>query len=279
MTWQEFESWLQDSARRPLVMGVLNVTPDSFSDGGRYADAGLAERHARQMVAEGAQLIDIGGESTRPGAPRIDAEEQIRRIVPVIDRLRDLPAILSVDTTRAAVAAAALDAGAHLVNDISGGADDPEMIPLIAARRVPVVLMHMRGQPATMQRLTDYIDVVAEVKQHLAHLRDTAEAAGVPRHHILLDPGIGFAKRMEHNLTLMRHLSALSELGQPLLLGTSRKSFIGKITDEDEPSHRLFGTAASVAWCVANGADIVRVHDVAPMSKVVRMTDAIRKGF
>ena len=279
MTWQDFESWLRDPARRTLVMGVLNVTPDSFSDGGRFADASIAVAHAREMVAQGADLIDIGGESTRPGAPRISAEEQISRIIPVIERLKDLPAILSVDTTRAAVAAAALDAGARLVNDISGGSDDPALLPLVASRCVPIVLMHMRGQPSTMQQLTDYRDVVVEVKGHLASLRDAALAAGIERHRILLDPGIGFAKRMDHNLTLLRHLQSFTDLGQPLLLGTSRKSFIGRITDEPEPSHRIFGTAASVAWCAANGASIVRVHDVDSMAKVVRMTHAIQKGF
>ena len=279
MTWQDFESWLRDPARRTLVMGVLNVTPDSFSDGGRFADASIAVAHAREMVAQGADLIDIGGESTRPGAPRISAEEQISRIIPVIERLKDLPAILSVDTTRAAVAAAALDAGARLVNDISGGSDDPALLPLVASRGVPIVLMHMRGQPSTMQQLTDYRDVVVEVKGHLASLRDAALAAGIERHRILLDPGIGFAKRMDHNLTLLRHLQSFTDLGQPLLLGTSRKSFIGRITDEPEPSHRIFGTAASVAWCAANGASIVRVHDVDSMAKVVRMTRAIQKGF
>jgi dihydropteroate synthase len=279
MTWQEFDAWLLDPSRRPLVMGVLNVTPDSFSDSGRFADPAVAVAHGRQMVADGADLIDIGGESTRPGAPRISSEEQIGRIVPVIRALRDLPTVLSVDTTRAAVAATALDAGARLVNDISGGLDDPALLPLVSGRSVPVVLMHMRGQPATMQQMADYGDVVAEVQEHLAALRDGALATGVERHRILLDPGIGFAKRMDHNLTLLRHLHEFTGLGHPLLLGTSRKSFIGKITGEDNPSHRLFGTAASVAWCVANGAAIVRVHDVGPMAKVVRMTQAIQKGF
>lgn len=279
MTWQEFDAWLLDPARRPLVMGVLNVTPDSFSDGGRFADPAVAVSHARQMVADGADLIDIGGESTRPGAPRIGADEQIGRVVPVIGALRDMPAVLSVDTTLAPVAAAALDAGARLVNDISGGLDDPALLPLAASRDVPVVLMHMRGQPATMQQMIDYRDVVAEVKEHLSALCDSALAAGIESHRVLLDPGIGFAKRMDHNLTLLRHLHTLTSLGHPLLLGTSRKSFIGRITGEDDPSHRLFGTAASVAWCVANGAAIVRVHDVGPMAKVVRMTQAIQKGF
>ncbi len=279
MTWQDFKLWLLSADRAPLVMGVLNVTPDSFSDGGRFADPIHAVNHARQMVSDGADLIDIGGESTRPGAPRISAEEQIRRIVPVIQELRDLPTLLSVDTTRAEVVAAAIDAGAQLVNDISGGLDDPGMLPLVASLHVPIVLMHMRGQPATMQTLIEYRDVVAEVRHHLAARRDAAVAAGIERRNILLDPGIGFAKGFEHNLTVLRRLQELTDLGHPLLLGTSRKSFVGKITGEDEPSHRLFGTAATISWCVANGAAILRVHDVGPMSKVVRMTQAIRKGF
>jgi dihydropteroate synthase len=280
MTPQDFELWLRDPARRPLVMGVLNVTPDSFSDGGRFAGAEAAIEHGRRMIADGADLIDVGGESTRPGAPRIPSEEQARRVVPVLEALRGLPTVLSVDTTRAAVADAALDAGAALINDITGGFDEPEMLPLAACRKVPIVLMHMRGQPATMQQMTDYRDVVAEVRGHLLGRRDAALAAGVQRHRILLDPGIGFAKGMEHNLTLLRHLGELaSAVDCPLLLGTSRKSFIGKITGEDEPSQRLFGTAATVGWCVANGAAITRVHDVGPMVRVVRMTAAIRNGF
>jgi dihydropteroate synthase len=273
-----FEDWLGAPAeqRRVLVMGVLNVTPDSFSDGGRFAEPAAAVEHARQMVADGAELIDIGGESTRPGVPRVAAEEQMRRIMPVVGALaRDIPALLSVDTTRAAVAEAALDAGAGIINDISGGLDDPAMLPLAARRGVPIALMHMRGEPATMQTLAGYGDVVGEVQRHLAARRDAAVTAGVERHRVLLDPGIGFAKGAEHNLTVLRRLRELTELGQPLLLGTSRKGFVGRITGEGEPSGRLFGTAATVAWCVANGAAIVRVHDVGPMAKVVRMTRAI----
>jgi dihydropteroate synthase len=279
MTSETFSLWLENPSREPLVMGILNVTPDSFSDGGRFADPASAIAHGRQMVADGAVMIDIGGESTRPGAPRVTPEEQIRRIVPVIKGLAGIAAILSVDTTRSDVAAAALDAGAHLINDISGGLDDPAMLPLAAGRAVPIVLMHMRGQPATMQQLVEYQDVVAEVRAHLLACRDAAVAAGVQRNRIILDPGIGFAKRLVHNLALLRHLAAINDLGHPLLLGTSRKSFMGKITGEDEPSHRLFSTAATVGWCVANGAAIVRVHDVAEMSRVVRMTRAIQEGF
>jgi dihydropteroate synthase len=278
MTPQDFEIWLKNPAREPLVMGVLNVTPDSFSDGGRFAEPAVAVAHALQMVADGASLIDIGGESTRPGAPRVAAHEQILRVAPVIVALRDTGALLSVDTTSAAVAEAALDAGAHLVNDISGGMDDAEVLPLIARRGVPVVLMHMRGQPANMQTFAEYGDVVRDVADALAARRDEAVRSGVARHRIVLDPGIGFAKKIDHNLTLLRRLGELQTLGQPLLLGTSRKSFIGKITGEDDPSHRLFGTAASVAWCLSQRAGIVRVHDVEPMAKVTRMIRAIQRG-
>jgi dihydropteroate synthase len=282
MTWQEFESWLDGGhwRRRPLVMGVLNVTPDSFSDGGRFADVETAVERGREMAGQGAEMIDIGGESTRPGAARAAAEEQVRRIVPVIERLRDEPVVLSVDTTRAGVAEAALEAGAHVINDISGGLEDAEMLPLAARRRVPITLMHMRGQPATMQTLAQYRDVVAQVKRHLAERREAAIAAGVEAKRVILDPGIGFAKGIEHNLALLRHIGELAaDLGGPLLVGTSRKSFIATITGEEEPSARVFGSVASACWCLTNGAAIVRVHDVAPTAKARRMIQAIREGF
>ena len=283
MTWQEFDSWLEGGhwRRRPLVMGVLNVTPDSFSDGGQFADVEAAVERGREIAAEGADLIDIGGESTRPGAPRVAAEEQVRRIVPVVEGLlRRVPVTLSVDTTRAGVAEAALEAGAHIINDISGGLEDAEMLPLAARRRVPIALMHMRGQPATMQTLTQYEDVVAEVKRHLAERRAAAIAAGVDAKRVILDPGIGFAKGIEHNLALLRRVREITEeLAGTLLVGTIRKSFIAKITGEDEPSARIFGSVASACWCLTNGAAIVRVHDVAPTAKALRMLQAIREGF
>jgi dihydropteroate synthase len=257
-------------------MGVLNVTPDSFSDGGRYADPAVAAAHASQMAAAGADLIDIGGESTRPGAPRIDAAEQIRRILPVLQLLRDkLLALISVDTTRSAVAQAALDHGAHLINDISAGRDDPQMFALASTRNAPIVLMHMQGDPATMQRAPSYQDVVGEVRDFLRDRLAAAVAAGIEPWRVLLDPGIGFGKTAGHNLTLLHRLRELTLLDHPLVLGTSRKSFIGRIAGEDESSGRLFGTAATVAWCVANGAAVLRVHDVAPMSRVVRVIRAI----
>jgi dihydropteroate synthase len=276
----EFDRWLTDPNRRPLVMGVLNVTPDSFSDGGRYVDPSVAIAHGRAMAADGAAVIDIGGESTRPGSEPVAAEEQIRRIVPVIRGLAgQIPAIISVDTSRASVAQAALDAGAHLVNDVFAGRDDPELLPLVAARQAPIILMHMQGRPATMQDSPSYTDVVAEVLQFLRERAAAAQAAGIDRCHILIDPGIGFGKTVEHNLTLLRHISDLKSLNLPLVVGTSRKGFLGKITGETAESGRPFGTAATVAWAVANGADLVRVHDVGPMAQVVRAIGAIQHGM
>jgi dihydropteroate synthase len=274
-------SWLADPERAPLVMGVLNVTPDSFSDGAKWAAPAAAVAHARAMVEAGADLIDVGGESTRPGAQRVEAAEQIRRVLPVVETLTRETGdrcVLSIDTTRAEVAKAALDAGATLINDISGATDDRGMLGLAASRKAPIVLMHMQGQPATMQVDPTYRDVVGEVKAFLAGRAVEAVRAGLPRERVLLDPGIGFGKTAGHNLELLRKLNALTGLGYPLVLGTSRKGFIGRISGEEEPSGRVFGTAASVAWCVANGAAIVRVHDVGPMGKVVRVVRAIMTG-
>jgi dihydropteroate synthase len=282
MTPADFDRWLRDPHRPPLVMGVLNVTPDSFSDGGRYADPDSAIAHAKSLFDAGADLLDVGGESTRPGSARTSVEEQIRRVLPVIQTLRhDLgdDCLLSIDTTRAPVARAALDAGASIINDISAGLDDPDMLPLAAKRSAPIVLMHMQGTPATMQQNPTYRNVVEEVGAHLTARRAAARAAGVAEHRILLDPGIGFGKAVHHNLELLRHLPQLAALGHPLVLGTSRKGFLARITGETDPHDRLFSTAASVAWCVANQAALIRVHDVGPMSKVVRIIRAIQTGL
>jgi dihydropteroate synthase len=272
----DFNSWLQNPHRRPLLMGVLNLTPDSFSDGGKYLDPGKALDHTQHMVSSGAEVIDIGGESTRPGAQRIDSAEQIRRIVPIISALRPrVPAVLSIDTTRADVAHAALNAGADLINDISAARDDPDMLPLAVRRAVPIILMHMQGTPATMQVNPTYDDVVTTIREFLRTRAALAEAAGVEPWRILIDPGIGFGKTDSHNLEILRHLSAFKELGRPIAVGTSRKGFVGKITGETLDSGRPFGTAASVAWSITNGARLLRVHDVGPMSQVVRMIGAI----
>jgi len=276
VTAAEFDSWLLDRSRPPLVMGVLNVTPDSFSDGGQFDDPQVAINHALEMSESGADLIDIGGESTRPASDPVDDDEQIRRVVPVIRGIHSRsPIILSIDTTRAKVAEVALDAGAHLVNDIAAGRDDPGMFPLVARRRCPVVLMHMLGRPKTMQQAPAYDDVTAEVSGVLNDRIISAGVAGIDTERILIDPGIGFGKTVEHNLELLRRLRELTVLGRPLVVGTSRKGFIGRITGEDDPQARQFGTAATVAWSVANGASVVRVHDVGPMAQVVKMIRAI----
>ena len=278
MTPSEFNLWLTDPQRRPLVMGVLNVTPDSFSDGGRFFSAEAAVARAEQMADEGADLIDVGGESTRPGSDPVDDDEQIRRVVPVITEVaKRVRAVISIDTARAAVVQAALDAGAHVVNDISAGTDDPGLLPLVARCRAPLILMHMQGRPKTMQQNPFYEDVTAEVAGFLNERLVTAGIHGIDVERILLDPGIGFGKSAEHNLELLRRLMELTVLGRPIVIGTSRKRFVAQITGEgaDDPSHRLLGTAATVAWSLANGASVVRVHDVGPMRAVVRMIEAI----
>jgi dihydropteroate synthase len=281
MLREKFDQWLLDANRRPLVMGVLNVTPDSFSDGGRFLDPGAAVAHAEAMAADGADLIDVGGESTRPGSLPVAPDEQVRRVVPVLRALRDrLPDVaLSIDTTRADVAAAALDAGAHLVNDVSAGRDDAGMLPLAARAGCPIVLMHMQGTPATMQLKPTYSDVTAEVAHFLRNRLAVATAAGIRAESVLLDPGIGFGKTVGHNLELLRRLSEVARIGPPVVVGTSRKGFIGKVLGApSDAAVRLFGTAATVAWAVANGASVVRVHDVGPMAQVVRMVRSIETG-
>lgn len=260
-------------------MGVLNVTPDSFSDGGRYMDAAAAVDHAAAMVEQGADILDVGGESTRPGSAGVAPEEQVRRVLPVIEGIRKrLPVVISIDTTSGRVAEAAVKSGANLINDISGGIADPELLPAAGRLGVPVVLMHMKGTPATMQENPTYSDVVAEVRAYLGGRVRAAVAAGVREDRILIDPGIGFGKTVAQNLELLRRMREFLDLGRPLLIGTSRKGFIGQITGEPVPDRRLFGTAATVAWSVANGAAVVRVHDVREMAQVVRTTLAIQTG-
>jgi dihydropteroate synthase len=278
MPFDEFRNWLRRDDHEPLIMGVLNVTPDSFSDGGLHLAPDAAVGRAVEMGAEGADLIDIGGESTRPGALPVAPAEQVRRVVPVIREVaRAAPRLtISVDTTNASVAEAALDAGAHVINDISAGQDDPGILPLAAARRAPVVLMHMRGTPATMQQDPTYADVTAEVIAFLKRRVHAAVSAGVDPADVLVDPGIGFGKTAAHNLELLRRLAELrAAVGRPVVLGTSRKGFIGRVIGEADPARRVFGTAATVAWGVANGASVLRVHDVGPMSQVARMVRAI----
>jgi len=263
------------SMERVLVMGILNVTPDSFSDGGLFFDRGAAADHGARMLNEGADIIDVGGESTRPGAGEVSAADEVTRVVPVIEAIVSRTgATVSIDTTKAEVARAALDAGAVIVNDISAMRADPGMCGLVVDRGAGVVLMHMLGTPRTMQENPTYLDVVGEVKDALVGWTADALAAGVPDACIVLDPGIGFGKTRMHNLQLLNGIPTLCEPGFPLLIGASRKSFIG--TTLDLPlEERLEGTAATVAWSVAMGASIVRVHDVKEMVRVVRMTEAI----
>ena len=261
---------------RPVIMGILNVTPDSFSDGGCFVDPDVAVGRALEMIEEGAGIIDIGGESTRPGAVAVSPKEQIARTVPVIERVArqcDIP--ISIDTTSSEVAAAALDAGAAIINDISALRFDEEMAGLAARTGAPVILMHMQGTPGTMQKTPTYDDVVQDVRQFLGERIVFAEKAGIVRSQIVIDPGIGFGKSLEHNLLLMRHLGEFHDLGAAVLVGPSRKSFIGKVLDEDDPDGRLFGTAATVSCCVAAGVQIIRVHDTKEMTDVARVAYAI----
>ncbi len=260
--------------RRTHLLGVLNVTPDSFSDGGAFLDPGAAAEHALRMAADGADCIDIGGESTRPGASPVSAEEEWARIGPVLKRLGRCPVPISVDTTKAAVAGRALDAGVAIVNDVSALRFDPALAGVVAEAGAGLVLMHMRGTPRTMQEHPSYGDVVAEVRAFLAERLQVAVAAGIPPEAILLDPGIGFGKAVEHNLTLLRRLPELGTLGRPLLVGPSRKSFIGAVLGT-AVTERLEGTAAALALAIAGGATLVRVHDVKAMGRVARMCDAI----
>ena len=279
MTVDEFNLWLTQPDRRPLMMGVLNVTPDSFSDGGRFAAVESAVAQAEKLAADGADLIDIGGESTRPGSQRTDPQEQIRRVMPVLEAAAPrLPVVWSVDTRSSLVASAAIDAGASIINDISAGRDDPAILRLAAHRQLPIILMHMQGEPRTMQVNPHYQDVMEEVKSFFNDRIKAANSAGIHTDRILLDPGIGFGKNFDHNLTLIRRMKEFAALGRPLVIGTSRKGFIGAISGEPQPNQRLFGTSATVAWSIANGAGIVRVHDVEPMLKVVRVIRAIQNG-
>ena len=279
MSPSAFNLWLESDLRPPLVMGVINLTPDSFSDGGRLAGPDEAAGLAEQLVEAGADWLDVGGESTRPGSLPVAPEEQIRRAVGAIAAIRRrLDVVISIDTTSAQVGQEAVNSGANVLNDISAGCGDGEMLPLAARRRLPIILMHKQGDPQTMQLSPSYRDVTAEVSAFLIQRRDQAVKSGIDPRRILLDPGIGFGKTTAHDLRLLRDTATLAKLGHPLVVGASRKRVIGEITGEKRPDRRVFGTAAVVAWCVANGAAVVRVHDVGPISQVVRMIRAIRSA-
>jgi dihydropteroate synthase len=277
--------WSDLCAARPLVMGIVNVTPDSFSDGGRFLDTGAAVEHGLALVDAGADLLDVGGESTRPGAEGVETAEELRRVVPVVTRLAaetDVP--VSVDTTKAAVATAAVDAGATVVNDVSAGRVDPELLGVVADRGAGIVLMHMQGEPRTMQDEPTYDDVVDEVARFLVERVEAAERAGIDRACCCVDPGIGFGKTVQHNLALLAHLRTLVErVDTPVLVGASRKRFLGAIlrdvageTGEPPPDRRDDATLATVVWALDAGASIVRVHDAGPAARAVALLEAMR---
>jgi len=259
-----------------VVMGILNVTPDSFSDGGQFFDFERAVERGMQMAAEGASIIDIGGESTRPGSASVSNEEQIERVVPVIKALCEKISVpISIDTCKYEVAKVALEAGAGMLNDMTALSDE-RMAELAAKHNVPVVLMHMQGTPATMQVEPKYEDVVCEVVEYLVGRARRAEHLGIANNMIFIDPGIGFGKTLEHNLLLLRNINKFIATGYRVLAGTSRKSFIGKLIGREKPSERVFGTAATVALCAAAGVSIVRVHDVAEMADVVKVSNKLK---
>ncbi len=258
------------------VMGIVNVTPDSFSDGGRFLDPEAAIAHGRELIASGADVLDIGGESTRPGATAVGAEEELARVIPVIEGLAGL-APLSIDTTKPEVAATAIEAGATMVNDVTA-LGDPEMAPLCAERGVEVVLMHMLGTPRTMQRDPRYGDVVAEILEFLARRVALAESAGIGRERIWIDPGIGFGKTVSHNLELLAATDRFAATGLPVLIGPSRKTFIGTLDGGAPESDRVGGTVAACLAALDGGAGMVRVHDVAPVSQAIKVAEAIAEA-
>lgn len=261
--------------QKTYIMGVLNITPDSFSDGGLFLDTQNALTHARQMIADGADIIDIGGESSRPGSEPVSPEDELQRVLPVIEQLRkESDVCISIDTYKPEVARACLEAGASMLNDITGLADD-EMARVAAAYHVPVVIMHMQGKPKTMQENPKYDNVIEEIKTFFSERIEKAKDADVKE--IILDPGIGFGKTLEHNLLILKNLSAFLEFGYPLLIGTSRKSFIGKITGQDV-ENRLPGTIASSTIAIMNGARIIRVHDIKELKAAALVADAIKNA-
>jgi dihydropteroate synthase len=266
-----------DFGSRTYVMGILNLTPDSFSGDGVYKDAGFALERAGRIIKEGADIIDIGGESTRPGALVVSDEEEISRVIPVIERLAKKTSVpISIDTRKSEVAIRALDKGASIVNDITGLEHDVAMAGVVARYGAGVVIMHIKGEPRTMQKSPVYEDLIGDILRKISDLVTRAEAKGIKKENIIIDPGIGFGKTYEHNLEILNNLEVFKTLGSPLLVGASRKSFIGDILGAG-PEDRMFGTAAAVAVSIMNGADIVRVHDVRQMKDVAMVTDAIMR--
>lgn len=283
--WQLTDGTGWTWGQRTYLMGVLNVTPDSFSDGGQFITVEAAIAQAQAMVNGGADVLDVGGESTRPQAEAVPLAAELSRVIPVIRALRSgsdtvapMTVPISVDTTKAAIARAAISAGANLVNDISGAMVDPAMLPTVAELGVPIVLMHSRGTPKTMQQLTQYEDLMGEIYEFLAQRVEAAIASGIPQEQIAIDPGIGFAKTYRQSLEILRQLPRLKPLGCPILVGVSRKSFIGHLLNQPDPTQRIWGTAAACATAIAQGADLLRVHDVPEMHDVCRVADAIVRG-
>lgn len=264
--------------KRTYLMGILNVTPDSFSDGGQFDSVEHALQQAQDLIAADMDILDIGGESARPNADPVSPEEELNRVIPIIEAIRKISNIpISIDTTKSSVAIAAIAAGADIVNDISGATFDPTMLSTVARLQVPIILMHLRGTPKTMQQMTDYQDVVQEVRDWLQERVNAAIAAGIPPAQLALDPGIGFAKTAEQSIELLHRLSEFKTLPHPLLVGASRKSFIGAILTRPNPQERIWGTAAACCAAIAGGADIVRVHDGAEMRDVCRVFDRLRR--
>ncbi|HBE58771.1 MAG TPA: dihydropteroate synthase [Cyanobacteria bacterium UBA11149] len=265
---------------KTYLMGILNVTPDSFSDGGEFNNLEAALAQAQHLVEAGADIIDIGGQSTRPGAEEISETEECDRTLPIIAAIRSiLSTPISIDTTRASVAQKAIAAGADIVNDISGGTFDPDMFPVVAKLGVPIILMHIRGTPQTMQKLTDYQDLIGEIYQFFQTQIDAALAAGILRSRLIIDPGIGFAKTCQQNIEILQELPRFHNLDLPILIGVSRKSFIGNILNQSNPKSRVWGTAAACCSAIASGADILRIHDVLEMADVSRVADTLWRSI
>ncbi|MEW6003183.1 MAG: dihydropteroate synthase [Nitrospirota bacterium] len=275
LVWRNF---CLDFSKKTYIMGVLNVTPDSFSDGGLYFDKSAAIERAIQIVEEGADIIDIGGESTRPGSEPVSIEEEMNRVIPVIEALsKEIKISLSIDTYKSEVAKKALDAGASIVNDISGLRFDPKMPEIVSEYGVPLVIMHIKGKPKDMQQNPVYEALIPEIMDYLRYSIRLAVRAGIPEQRIIIDPGIGFGKTFEQNLEIINNLHEFTLLEKPILIGPSRKAFIGKILGDAPVAERLEGTAAAVAVSVMNGADMVRVHDIKEILKVIKVVDAIKR--
>ena len=266
------------TGKKTRIMGILNVTPDSFSDGGCFVDTEKAVSHALQMLKDGADVIDVGGESTRPGAPAVSVQEELDRVLPVIREIRNASkdAIISIDTTKPEVARSAIEAGADILNDVSGLKFNPEIANVAAEFNSGLILMHMRGNPATMQTMCNYKDLITEISEELEVSANSALSRGVPKENIMLDPGIGFAKNAEQNIEIMKNIAKFAKLGYPLLVGPSRKSFIGHIINESDPSKRIWGTGGAVAVLAVNKVDLIRVHDVKEMHDLLKVFDQCR---